>query len=72
MDVRDRQIDSLHSLLIKHFEVVKEQELAHFRSIEQLRKRHLAVQHDMEQQNQRDSNKVKFLVIIYFRIFSRL
>lgn len=57
MSVRLRQIETRHALLIKHHDLVKDQEFSHFKSIEETKKQHLDIQHDSEQQNQQECNK---------------
>lgn len=57
MNIRARQIETLHALLLKHHEIAMEQEVCHFQAIEQLKKRHLDVQHELESNSQKDYNK---------------
>uniref|UniRef100_A0A914H0F4 non-specific serine/threonine protein kinase n=1 Tax=Globodera rostochiensis TaxID=31243 RepID=A0A914H0F4_GLORO len=57
LNIRARQIETQHALLIKHHEVARDQELSHFHAIEQLKQRHLEVQHELELNSQTDFNK---------------
>uniref|UniRef100_A0A183BQY2 non-specific serine/threonine protein kinase n=1 Tax=Globodera pallida TaxID=36090 RepID=A0A183BQY2_GLOPA len=57
LNIRARQIETLHALWIKHHELTRDQELSHFHAIEQLKQRHLEVQHELELNSQTDFNK---------------
>jgi thousand and one amino acid protein kinase len=57
LNIRARQIETMHALLLKHHELIKTQELTHFNSNEHLRRRHLDVQHESELSSQRDYNR---------------
>ncbi|KAL3091356.1 hypothetical protein niasHS_007149 [Heterodera schachtii] len=57
LNIRARQIETLHALLIKHHELARDQEKAHFHALEQLKQRHLEVQHELELNSQKDFNR---------------
>lgn len=57
LNIRARQIETLHSLLLKHHELTKGQEFAHFTAMEQMKRRHLDIQHESELTSQRDYNR---------------
>nr|CAD2149827.1 unnamed protein product [Meloidogyne enterolobii] len=57
LNIRARQLDTLHALLNKHHEIIKSLEFSHFNLIEQMKRRHLEAQHEAELSSQRDYNK---------------
>uniref|UniRef100_A0A0K0E174 non-specific serine/threonine protein kinase n=1 Tax=Strongyloides stercoralis TaxID=6248 RepID=A0A0K0E174_STRER len=53
---KSQQLETSHSLLRRHYELTKDKEIKCFGVLEEIKKRHLGIQHDTELNHQTDHN----------------